>query len=41
VELCGIGAGQLRNDAQFAEFEPGGDDLLSELHQVVLVSMAD
>ena len=38
MELCGIDAGQLRDDDQFAELESGGDDLFSELRQVVLVS---
>ena len=40
MELCGIGAGKLGDDDQFAQLESGGDDLFSELGQVVLVSAA-
>ncbi len=40
MELCGIDGGELGDDDQFAELESGGDDLFSELRQVVLVSAA-
>jgi hypothetical protein len=33
--------GQLGNDDQFSQLEAGGNDVLSKLGQVVLISVAD